>query len=199
MHHYVKVFTWQPLIAFLLLLCLQTSASAAGFNQDVIPKSYSSFLLGLVGGIALHELGHVAVASAEGYRIRHDGLSITYSPPFASRSDRLRVSTAGLQTQWVTTEAAFHYREKAPDFTTGLIAAHLGITAAYLTVLKNNREGDVLSASRASGLSTDRILLLAMVPALLDGWRLLGTDIPSWVAPVSIGFKAGCMTAIWIY
>lgn len=183
----------------ILLLCTQKPLLATEWNPDAIPKNLPSFLLGFAGGIAIHEMGHMAVASAEGDRVGYDGLSLVYSPQFASRSDWLRVSTAGFQAQWLATEAAFYYREKAPDLAIGVISSHIAITAAYLTFLKNNPQGDTVGASRASGLSTNQLILAAAVPALLDGWRLFGTDIPAWVAPLSIGFKGGCMTAIWAY
>jgi hypothetical protein len=188
-----------PLLIILLVLTLQTTAFASGWNQDALPKSVPTFLLGFAGGIALHEMGHLAVASAEGYRVGNSGLSLVYSPAFRSNPDRLRVSTAGFQAQWLTTEAAFHYRAAAPDLTAGLISAHLAITAAYLAVLKNHPRGDTVGASRASHLSTDQLILIVTLPALLDGWRLLGTDVPAWVAPLSIGYKAGCLTAVWTY
>lgn len=181
-----------------LLLCLPQAALAEE-HISPIPNNYASFLAGALSGIALHELGHVVVASTEGYDIHHDGLSITYSPPFRSNSDRLHVSSAGFQSQWLVTEGAFYLRDKAPDFTGGLIAAHLGITAVYLFGLKNHPESDVTSASIATGLSRTSIMLLALPPAILDGWRFLGSDPPSWLAPVSIAYKAGMISAIWVY
>lgn len=191
---------WIRLVAVLcLLLCLPGMALAEQEHISPIPNSYGSFLAGVLSGIALHELGHVTVATAHGYDIHHDGPSITYSPPFRSNSDRLRISTAGFQTQWLVTEGAFYFRDKAPDFTGGLIAAHIGITAVYLFGLKNNSESDITSASIATGLSRTNVMLLALPPAILDGWRYLGSDPPSWLAPVSIGYKAGMITAIWVY
>ena len=186
-------------LAILLLISLQAQANAAEWNPDAIPNNMTSFLLGFVGGIAIHELGHATVATAEGYKTHNDGLSLVYSPEFSSHRDRLRISTAGFQTQWLTTEAAFHYRAKAPDFTLGLITSHLAITAAYITVLKNHPQSDTVGASKSSGLSTDQIILIATVPAILDGWRLFDKEVPSWVAPLSIAYKAGCLTAIWTY
>jgi hypothetical protein len=187
------------LSAIILLICLQAPAHAARWNPDAVPNDVTSFLLGFVGGIAIHELGHVTVATAKGYKTHNDGLSLVYSPEFSSHRDRLRISTAGFQTQWLTTETAFYYRAKAPDLTLGLITSHLAITAAYLAVLKNHPRSDTFGASQASGLSTDQIILIATVPALLDGWRLFDSEVPSWVAPLSIAYKAGCLTAIWTY
>lgn len=199
MRYSATVIIRQTVITFLLLICLQTPLLAAGWNPDAVPDNMAGFLLGFAGGIALHEIGHLAVASAEGYSVHNDGLSLVYSPSFASRRDRLRVSTAGFQTQWLATEAAFYYRAKAPDLTLGVITSHLAITAAYLAVLKNHPQGDTFGASQASGLSTDQLLLIVAVPAILDGWRLFRTDVPSWVAPLSIGYKGGCLTAVWTY
>ncbi|HJV33999.1 hypothetical protein [Geomonas sp.] len=182
-----------------LLLCLPSPAFAGEDHISPVPNNYWSFMAGALSGIALHELGHVVVATTEGYDIHHDGPSITYSPPFRSKSDRLHVSTAGFQSQWLVTEGAFYLRDKAPDFTGGLIAAHLGITAVYLFGLKNNSQSDITSASIATGLSRTSVMLLALPPAILDGWRFLGNDPPSWLAPVSIGYKAGMITGIWVF
>lgn len=182
-----------------MLMYLQTPARAAGWNPDAVPNNVTSFLLGFAGGIAIHEIGHLAAASVEGYTVHNDGLSLVYSPSFSSRQDRLRVSSAGFQAQWLASETAFYYRAKAPDLAIGVITSHLAITAAYLTVLNKHPQGDIVSASQASRLSTGQILLIASVPALLDGWRLFGTDVPAWVAPLSIGYKSGCLAAIWTY
>jgi hypothetical protein len=187
------------LITLFVLITLQNTVCAADWNPNAIPKNVPGFLLGFIGGIALHETGHLVVATSKGYTVSNDGLSLVYSPQFASRADRLRIGSAGFQAQWLASEAAFYYREKAPDLTGGVIVGHLAITAAYLTVLKNHRRGDVVGIAEASGLSTDQTLLIVLVPALLDGWRLLGTDLPAWVAPLSIGVKGACLTAVWTY
>lgn len=188
-----------PLILILLILLLQASAAAADWNPDVLPKSMPAFLLGFAGGIALHEAGHLAVASSRGYQVHTEGVSLVYSPDFASRRDQLRISTAGFQAQWLASEAAFHYRAKAPDLTAGIITSHLAITAAYLTVLKDHPKGDLVGASHASGLTTGQLILIATIPAVLDGWRLFGTDVPAWVAPLSMSYKGGCLAAAWTY
>lgn len=183
----------------LLLLCLRGVGFAEEDHVSPMPDRWGSFLAGALSGYLLHELGHVTVAAGHGYSIHHDGPSITYAPAFRSKSDQLRISTAGFQSQWLYSEGAFHFREKAPDFTGGMIVAHLGITAAYLFGLKNHPESDVTSAAHATGLSRTSIMMLALPPAILDGWRFFGSDVPSWVAPLSIGYKAGMVTAIWVY
>jgi len=42
-------------------------------------------------------------------------------------------------------------------------------------------------------------VLLALAPALLDGWRLFGDQVPRWVPALSIGFKGAALTALWTY
>lgn len=49
------------------------------------------------------------------------------------------------------------------------------------------------------GFITGICLLLGAVPALLDGWRLFGDQVPAWIPVLSIGFKGAALTAIWTY
>ena len=198
----------QGLIGVMLGVCLlfgALPAHAAGWSPGTLRQDWAPFLLGLAGGIAAHELGHVVVAKARGYHLDHDGLSITYPDADFSRSGHLQTASAGLQTQWLVTEAVFARQQlRDPDnppgpVAAGLVCAHLAISAAYLTVLKDHDRGDVVGMSDASGLSTDSLVLLALVPALLDGWRLFGDQVPRWVPALSIGFKGAALIAIWTY
>lgn len=195
-------------LGLLLALCLVLSgvpAGAASWSPSTLRQDWGPFLLGFAGGIAAHELGHVVVAKARGYSLDHDGLSITYPDADFSRSGRLQTASAGLQAQWLVTEAVFaHQRLRHPDqppgpLAAGLVSAHLAISAAYLAVLKDHDQGDVVGMAEATGLSTDQLALLALVPAVLDGWRLVGDQVPAWVPALSIGFKGAALTAIWTY
>lgn len=198
----------QGLIGLMLVACLLLGAlpaHSAGWSPATLRQDWAPFLLGLAGGIAAHELGHVVVAKARGYHLDHDGLSITYPEAEFSRSGHLQTASAGLQVQWLITETVFaHQHLRNPDqppgpFAAGLVSAHLAISAAYLTVLKNHAQGDVIGMAEATGLSTDQLVMLALVPALLDGWRLFGDQVPAWVPALSIGFKGAALTAIWTY
>lgn len=195
-------------IGFILGICFLLGAlpaHAAGWSPTTLRQDWAPFLLGLAGGIAAHELGHVLVAKARGYHLDHDGLSITYPDADFSRSGQLQTASAGLQTQWLVTEAVFaHQQLQNPDsppgpVAAGLVCAHLAISAAYLTVLKDHDQGDVVGMAEATDLSSDSLVLLALVPALLDGWRLFGDQVPAWVPALSIGFKGAALTAIWTY
>lgn len=195
-------------LGLLLAVCWVLSAMparGAGWSPTTLRQDWAPFLLGLAGGIAGHELGHVVVAKARGYSLDHDGPSITYPEADFSRSGRLQTASAGLQAQWLVTEAVFaHQQLRNPDqppgpFAAGLVCAHLAISAAYLTVLKNHAQGDVVGMAEATGLSIDQLVMLALVPALLDGWRLFGDQVPAWVPALSFGFKGAALTAIWTY
>lgn len=195
-------------IGFILGICFLLGAlpaHAAGWSPTTLRQDWAPFLLGLAGGIAAHELGHVLVAKARGYHLDHDGLSITYPDADFSRSGQLQIASAGLQTQWLVTEAVFaHQQLQKPDsppgpVAAGLVCAHLAISAAYLTVLKDHDQGDVVGMAEATDLSSDQLVMLALVPALLDGWRLFGDQVPAWVPALSIGFKGAALTAIWTY
>lgn len=196
---------WMGWLLALYLSVSAVPAHSAGWAPTTLRQDWAPFLLGLAGGIAAHEFGHVVVAKARGYSLDHDGLSITYPEADFSRSGRLQTASAGLQVQWLVTEAVFaHQQLRNPDqppgpFAAGLVSAHLAISAAYLTVLKNHAQGDVVGMTEATDLSTDQLVMLALVPALLDGWRLFGDQVPAWVPALSIGFKGAALTAIWTY
>ena len=176
------------------------SAHAQGFTLDELEQNPTSFLQGFAGGWAVHELGHVIVARREGYSIGHQGVSITYGGKDMTPHDQERIASAGFQTQWIGSEFAFSAREKnSSTFAAGFICAHLAISAAYLTVLKNQQLGDAVGYANATGLSTGQIVWRAALPALLDSWRLFGHDVPKWVPALSIATKAAGITAIWMY
>src|SRR5665811_1694414 len=120
-----------------------------------------------------HELGHYVVATSKGYRVSHDGLYIVYPGAAFTDADRLQVASAGFQTQWLMAELALRYhngkemKEPPGNFGAGVVCAHLGITLAYLTVLKDRKQGDVVGIAEATKRSNDRVALALVVPGAL--------------------------------
>ena len=74
--------------------------------------------------------------------------------------------------------------------------AHIAITTAYLTFLKNNRDGDVAGMATALGKSRSNVALTLALPALLDTWRLFG-DPPDWVPHLSRIGKGLGVAWVW--
>jgi len=193
---------------FALLLVstlLPKDAYAEGWSFDDARPEWGRFALGLVSGIVAHEVGHYAVATSKGYKVSNDGLSIVYPGAKFTDSDRLQVSSAGFQTQWLLTELVLRDRNgremKGPpgNFGAGMVCAHLGITLAYLTVLKDHKLGDVAGMAAATGRSNNQIALALAVPGILDAWRLFGNQVPEWVPQVSVLGKGLAIGWVWTY
>ena len=174
------------------------------------------FALGLASGYGAHELGHAVVATAKGYKVSHDGLSIVYPDAAFTDADRLQVASAGFQTQWLMAELALRkhdesngnnwpsdglkVRQEPPgNFAAGVVCAHLGITLAYLTVLKNHQQGDVAGIAAATRRSNDQVALTLAIPGALDAWRLFGNRVPEWVPQLSVLSKGLEMAWAWTY
>lgn len=193
----MKIFP-RSLAVLIAATCL--SAHAQQFTLGELEENPGTFLQGLASGWAVHELGHVIVARSMGYSVGHQGLSITYGGKDMTAHDQERIASAGFQAQWISSEVAFSSRKKNNStFAAGFICAHLAISAAYLTVLKNQKLSDSVGYANATGLSTGQIVWRAAIPALLDGWRLFGNDVPKWVPMLSVATKAVGITAIWTY
>ena len=117
----------------------------------------------------------------------------------------VRISSAGFQAQWLASELAFHQRAKpdlsisADNFSAGVIAAHIAISAAYLTVLMHHEDGDIEGLAKGTGISEQQLALTLAIPAVLDSWRLFGEDPPAWIPLVSAGTKALAFTWIWTF
>lgn len=161
--------------------------------------------LGVVSGIAAHEAGHLVVAKSKGYRVSHEGLSITYPGVDFTPAGQLQLASAGYQTQWLLAELVlrdgnWQERRSPPgDFGAGVVLSELGVSIAYLSFLKHQYNGDIYGVSRATGMSHDRAALVMAVPALLDAWRLFGTDVPRWVPQLSVMGKGAAMAWVWTY
>ncbi len=184
--------------------CVQpTVAEGDGWFMEQFDRDRKSAILGFLGGVLAHELGHVSVAVAEGTDFEIDGLSIVY--PESGLSDRahLRAASGGFQMQWLATEIAFRYlqdRDSAEaNAAAGVVLSHLGVTAAYLTFLKNHGNGDIEGMSEASGISNDKIALAVAIPAVLDAWRLFGRRTPGWVSALSASIKGAGIVWVWSY
>ena len=78
----------------------------------------------------------------------------------------------------------------------GAIIAHLGISAAYLTFLKDHEDGDIMGIANALGEDKDAVAALVAIPALLDAWRLLGNP-PEWAPSLSAASKG--LMAAWVW
>jgi len=186
----------------MLLLLLSGGAFARAWDEVEVRSHPATFLSGLAAGILAHETGHLAVAAVEDIDVKWHNLSITYLGPLTD-AEHLRVATAGIETQWIISEYVLHRAEKKQQppgaFKTGLVVSELAVAAAYLTVLKDHEEADLVGISNATGLSTDQLALLVAIPAALDAWRLFGQEVPAWVPNVSLGYKGAGIAATWTF
>jgi len=191
--------------ALCMLIALPVSASGEGWTIDDSASRWGNLTLGIVSGIAAHEVGHIVVATSKGYKVSNDGFSLTYPGAELTPASQLQLASAGFQTQWVLSELVLRDRngrehKKPPgDFGAGVVCSYLGVSLAYLTFLKDQNQGDVYGMANATGLSRDRIALMMAVPAVLDAWRLFGDDVPVWVPTLSVMSKGIGATWIWTY
>ena len=184
---------------------LSMNAYAEGWSFDDARPEWGRFALGLASGIVAHEAGHYVVATSKGYKVGHDGFSIVYPGATFNDSDQLQVASAGFQTQWLLAELVFRDRngkeikEPPGNFGAGVVCAHLGITLAYLTVLKDHKLGDIAGMAKATGRTNNQIALALAIPGALDAWRLFGNQVPEWVPHVSVLGKGIGIARIWTY
>lgn len=131
--------------------------------------------------------------------------SIIYPNHHFDAATALRVSTAGFQTQWLFSEWAFAELSEPERMLlqeqhyVGLISAHLAISYAYLLALKDEPTSDIYATAASTGRSRNALVAFALLPAALDTYRLLGSDVPMWVRHISIGLKAGAIGLIWTF
>ena len=191
------------LILIISIACL--AAVAYPWKPADVLKRSAPYLAGMAAGIGVHELGHMAVASAESYGVEVRHSSIMYAGKPMTPRDHQEIASAGYQAQWLLSEAVLrHHEEHAPSqplpaFQAGMVMSHIAISAAYLTVLRDNPDGDLRGIHDATGMSTTTLALMLAVPAALDYWRLTGNDVPRWVPALSIGCKTAAIGAIWTY
>lgn len=189
---------------WLAALCL-CAAPAWADNWSWRDADWGEVMLGAFSGIVAHETGHLVVAKSKGYPVGHDGLSITYPGAVYTGPGQFQLASAGYQVQWMWSEAVLrdeHWHERAgppTDFGAGVVLSSAAVSLAYLTVLKEQYNGDVYGMSNATGLSHDRIALLMAIPAAVDTWRMMGSDVPSWVPRLGLAGKLVRMTWIWTY
>lgn len=195
----------RPTLLLLIFLFFAGQAVAEPWQFHQGRNNSGAFLSGFLSGYAAHELGHIVVAESMGFDAKFDGVTLVYPQADMSDAEHLQVASAGLQMQWLVSEAALRYRQKhklngfSDSYNAGLIFSHLTITAAYLTVLKDHKDGDIEGMSDATGLSNDQLAGLIAIPALLDAWRLFGEKVPGWVPAVSLGSKVVGISVIWTY
>ncbi len=184
------------------LFCVPSLAN--GELVDV-KNDKTNVVLGFVGGIVFHELGHLAGAAVKGEDFEFDGLAITYPDVAPTGKDRLQLASMGFQFQWLATELAFHYLGRdgiggaGANRAAGVILSHLAISAAYVTFLKHHDDGDVEGIAEATGASNDQVALGLAIPAVLDAWRLFGDEVPKWVPRVSLTAKGIGVGWVWTY
>lgn len=196
----------------ILLLCcilpvtlLTGAAAAESTTLGAIRQHRLGFLGGLATGILAHEMGHTALAWSMGDEVVLHGTTIIYPGAQHDDRERIRLSSAGIQTQWLVTEGAFLYRNShrmtpaVDSFSAGLICSNLAITAAYATIINNHKHGDLTGISKTTGASNETLALAIAVPAVLDAWRLFGDDPPAWADYLSVGLKGSMITAVWSY
>lgn len=179
---------------------------AFSWEMDKIADEPMNFIFGFGGSIVIHEALHWATASALGYDPVYDGFTIKYKADEPmSESDRLRISSAGILGQWLASEIAFHFGRNGPSdsdvntFAAGIVVGEILTTAAYMTFLKDNEEGDVYGISEATGWSTDQVAALIAIPAILDTWRLLDSTQPKWLPVAAQVFKGAGIVFVWTY
>ena len=192
-------------ILLFLSALLSLNSYGEGWTFSDARPEWGRFALGFVSGIVAHEAGHYVVATSKGYKVSHDGFSIVYPGASFTRSDHLKVASAGFQTQWLLAELILRDRNgkerKAPpgNFGAGVVCAHLGITLAYMSVLKNHKQGDIAGMAQATGRTHNQLALALAIPGILDAWRLFGNEVPEWVPQVSLVGKGIGITKIWTY
>ncbi len=198
-------YTIRQLLIFIIFIVMTDHAVADSWEFSRFKNNRGAFIAGFFSGYAAHELGHFMVADSFGFDAEFDGVTIVYPGANMTDAEQLQVSSAGFQVQWLVSEVALRYRrdKKLTDFgdnyNAGLVGAHLAITAAYMTVLLNHEDGDLQGMSEATGISNDKLAVLVAIPALLDAWRLFGSNVPEWVPTLSAGAKGVIFTWIWTY
>ncbi|MGH1543725.1 MAG: hypothetical protein ACRBHB_25220 [Arenicella sp.] len=179
--------------------------SSISYGQQWQSPQHSSDWGALFGGmlttLLIHEGAHYAMAEYYGFDVDLDGVSIVYPGWEPTDSQKVRVASAGFQSQWLASELAFN-RIQATEyrqFSQGVIAGHIVISLAYLTVLKDEETSDIYSISEATGRSRAELAWALMMPAVLDTMRLTMQSPPKWLKHVSIASKGLGIAASWSF
>jgi len=185
----------------LILLFLLFSIPLNTWAWTIDSNDPKNLVLGGIGMVLGHELGHIGIARSLDLETDYDGVTIVYPGLTRGSKDQLRVASGGFQAQWLLSELAFHYLDQADtgmhnDIATGAILGHLAITASYLTVLKNDEDGDIAGMANALDRNRNEVALLIAIPAIIDAWRLFG-EPPDWVPHLSRTSKGLGLVWIW--
>ncbi len=186
-----------PRIQLFLLLTLSAPHAPADLS-GTLAGGWTS--VGALGMLLAHEAGHMGVAAAMGIDADIDDFTVVYPGENLTSRQQLRVASAGFQSQWLFSEVAFRHLNDGQiarrSLAAGAIITHLGISAAYLTFLKDHEDGDIMGIANALGEDKDAVAALVAIPALLDAWRLLGNP-PEWVPSLSAASKG--LMAAWVW
>jgi len=186
-------------------LCLLLLLPLPAMGESVAWES-GAFWQGAAGGLLLHELGHVITGVSYGEKPQLNRGSIVYPRNHFTRRSLLHVASSGFQAQWLFSEVALDALSKPADagvlerqHYVGMVSMHLAISAAYLVALKDMPTSDLYAVSASTGVSREQLAWMVMLPAALDGYRLLGEDVPEWVGHLSMGFKGAAMMYVWTF
>ncbi len=186
----IRALRWASLIILAVIFSPESRAAEG--------RNWQAFLGGALTTLAVHEGSHYLIAKQYGFDVGLSGLSIVYPDWDPSPQQKMRVSTAGFQGQWIASEIAFAELEKKTDdgFYQGMVAGHIAISFAY-AILKEDDTSDIYAISSVSDLSRDQVLALLLVPASIDAARLWMEAPPKWLRNVSIASKGLSIAAIW--
>ena len=186
----VRVLRWASPLILTIIFSLESQAAEG--------RDWQAFLGGALTTLAVHESSHYLIAKQYGFDVGLSGLSIVYPDWDPSPQQKMRVSTAGFQGQWIASEIAFAELEKKTDdaFYQGMVAGHIAISFAY-AVLKEDDTSDIYAISSVSDLSRNQVLAFLLVPAGIDAARLRMEAPPKWLRNVSIASKGLSIAAIW--
>ncbi len=158
--------------------------------------------MGLLASIAAHELGHVIIGKAKVSSVVFDDFSIIYPGNDFDDADILQTYAAGFQAQWLLSEIFLtkyeRSKQKSTNLDAGLILSTLATTLGYALV-NDRRYGDIQNISAATGVSRTSLTALLAIPAAFDAWRLIGKDVPKWIAVVAQTSRGLSIAVIWTY
>jgi hypothetical protein len=85
------------------------------------------------------------------------------------------------------------------NFGAGVICAHLGITLAYLVVVKDHPKSDTATIAQTTKRSNDQIFLALNIPGAHDACHLFGNQVLEWVPQLSMSSKGLGVAWAWTY